>query len=319
MTGEEIYDRVSPAVVVVHAATIHDKIKSSGSGVVISEKGYIVTNYHVYKGYHRLYINQEGKINGMLQVEKIIAQDMERDILLCKTKYDSFPSIKIGDSDKLKTGEVVYAIGNPLGLGNSISKGLFSRWEEKDSTTMSYILFSAPISPGSSGGALVNSKGELIGITTGAYEEGQNLNRAIPINDVLKLCARNNLVIERRTDEAEKEKPTTLTEDRTADNNSKNNLADSVWVIDDPDCQNSNWGDIAFKNNTGTKIKIICHSQNSWQVGMTVHAGETGYIYRMTPGGYTYEVYYSDPDNDSLYYTGRVNAEKCKRISCVIK
>jgi len=117
----------------------------------------------------------------------IIGVDVDKDLLILKIKGKKFPAVKIGNSKSLNVGQRVYAIGSPMGLENSISEGIISGLRSYDELRRSFIQITASISPGSSGGAVVNDKGELIGISTLTFKQGQNLNFAIPIEDILKV------------------------------------------------------------------------------------------------------------------------------------
>ncbi|MEW5842856.1 MAG: tetratricopeptide repeat protein [Bacteroidota bacterium] len=184
LTAEQIYKKVSGAVVVVHAYNDNDELASQGSGVVLNDKGYVVTNYHVLSGNERLEILHGKEI---VPYVDIIGIDVEKDILILKIEAKKFPAIKIGDSKSINIGQRIYAIGSPMGLENSISEGIISGLRSIDELKRNFIQMTASISPGSSGGAVVNDKGELIGISTLTAKEGQNLNFAIPIEDVLKV------------------------------------------------------------------------------------------------------------------------------------
>lgn len=184
LTAEQIYKKVSGAVVVVHAYNENDELTAQGSGVVLNEKGYVVTNYHVLSGNSKLKIIHGKEI---VPYVDIIGIDVEKDILILKIEAKKFPAVKIGDSKSLNIGQRIYAIGSPMGLENSISEGIISGLRSVDELKRNFIQITASISPGSSGGAVVNDKGELIGISTLTAKEGQNLNFAIPIDDVLNV------------------------------------------------------------------------------------------------------------------------------------
>ncbi|KAF0142137.1 MAG: TPR repeat-containing protein [Stygiobacter sp.] len=184
LTAEQIYKKVSNAVVVVHAYDENNRLASQGSGVVLNDKGYVVTNYHVLSGNDRLEILHGKEV---VPYVDIIGIDVEKDILILKIDAKKFPSVKVGDSKNLNIGQRVYAIGSPMGLENSISEGIISGLRSVDELQRNFIQITASISPGSSGGAVVNNKGELIGISTLTAKEGQNLNFAIPIDDVLNV------------------------------------------------------------------------------------------------------------------------------------
>ena len=189
LTAEQIYKKVSDAVVVVHAYDENNRLASQGSGVVLNDKGYVVTNYHVLSGNDRLEILHGKQV---VPYVDIIGIDVEKDILILKIDAKRFPAIEIGDSRNLNIGQRVYAIGSPLGLENSISEGIISGLRSVDEAKRNFIQITASISPGSSSGAIVNDKGELIGISTLTFKDSQNLNFAIPIEDILNTQINNN-------------------------------------------------------------------------------------------------------------------------------
>jgi tetratricopeptide (TPR) repeat protein len=193
---EDIYENVAPSVVVVLAYDFKNNLKSQGSGVVINSKGYIATNYHVYAECERLEIKHDDKT---IKEIEVIGADVEKDILIIKIKENIFPAISKADFKKIKVGQRIYAIGSPLGFENSISEGIIGGLRNISELNRNYIQITTSISPGSSGGAVVNAQGELIGISTLTYKEGQNINFAIPIADVdnVKLVESNdNLYLE---------------------------------------------------------------------------------------------------------------------------
>ena len=157
---------------------------SSGSGFLAFEDGIIVTNYHVIEGITgAIQANTE---DGMyFDINEILCIDPAADVAILKTKARTrLDLLKLGSSSSLGKGSRVVAIGSPLGLLNTVSEGIYSGiiFDETD-----YILFTAAISSGSSGGALFNEDGEVVGVTAATYTEGQNLNLAVPIENVVKL------------------------------------------------------------------------------------------------------------------------------------
>jgi len=184
LSAEQIYEKVKDAVVVIYAYDYSDELAAQGSGVVLNDKGYVVTNYHVLSGNERLEIMHGEEI---IPYVDIIGIDVEKDILILKIEEKKFPAVKIGDVKSLKVGQRVYAIGSPMGFENTISEGIISGLRSYEELSKNYIQITASISPGSSGGAVVNDKGELIGISTLTAKEGQNLNFAIPIDEVLNV------------------------------------------------------------------------------------------------------------------------------------
>lgn len=183
LSAEQIYEKVNNAVVVIYAYDYSGEPAAQGSGVVLNDKGYVVTNYHVLSGCERLEIMHGDEI---VPYVDIIGIDVEKDILILKIEEKKFPFVKIGKVKSLKVGQRVYAIGSPLGFENTISEGIISGLRNYEQLG-NYIQITASISHGSSGGAVVNDKGELIGISSLSADEGQNLNFAIPIDEVLSV------------------------------------------------------------------------------------------------------------------------------------
>jgi len=184
LTPEQIYEKVNDAIVVILTYDFNGSLYKQGSGVVLNDMGYVVTNYHVYAEGKSIEIKHNDKI---ITYTDILSVDEEKDLLILKIQDNTFPHIPIGDSKSLKVGQRVYAVGSPLGLENSISEGIISGLRNTYEKNRNLIQITASISAGSSGGAIINARGELIGISTMTMKGGQNLNFAIPINDVLSL------------------------------------------------------------------------------------------------------------------------------------
>ncbi len=147
------------------------KFKSSalGSGVIVSADGYILTNYHVIKDADeiKVILNDKREFKG-----KVIGDDPLTDIAVIKVEAKDLPAIKMGDSDKLKAGDLVLAIGNPFGLNQTVTMGIVSAVGRANigiSAYEDYIQTDAAINPGNSGGALVNANGELVGINSAIF------------------------------------------------------------------------------------------------------------------------------------------------------
>jgi serine protease Do/serine protease DegQ len=168
------------------------EVKSLGSGVIIDEDaGYIVTNFHVIDGADEISITLH---NGKQLEAKIIGSDPEADIAILKVEHDGLISIPFADSGKLRVGDFAVAIGNPFGLGQTVTSGIISALGRTGLGIEGYedfIQTDASINPGNSGGALVNLRGELIGINTAILASGGTGNVgigfAIPINMVREL------------------------------------------------------------------------------------------------------------------------------------
>ena len=167
----------------------------NGSGVIIKSRGWIITNFHVLnqKG-DEMVAMHEGRY---IITDSIIAYDKLKDILILSLSpgneqrvLKKIPDIKIRQRRKLKIGEKVYALGSPLGLENTITEGLLSGLRASGDSIQSLLQISAPISPGSSGGAVVDAKGRLIGISTLIMggRNAQNLNFAVAADDVIAVA-----------------------------------------------------------------------------------------------------------------------------------
>jgi serine protease Do len=146
------------------------KREATGSGVIISSDGYIVTNNHVVNGADELTVtlNDNREFNA-----KIIGTDPTTDLALIKIDGKNLPTLPIGNSDDIKVGEWVIAVGNPFGLNNTVTAGIISAKARSlgQNGVESFIQTDAAINRGNSGGALVNTKGELIGINAMLYSE----------------------------------------------------------------------------------------------------------------------------------------------------
>ena len=155
---------------------------AAGSGVIISTDGYIVTNNHVVDGADELTVT----LNDNKEYSaRIIGADKTTDLALIKIDGKSLPAIKVANSDNVKVGEWVLAIGNPLGLNNTVTAGIVSakaRTMGEQGTVSSMIQTDAAINQGNSGGALVNTNGELIGINAMIYSQtGSNIGYGFAI------------------------------------------------------------------------------------------------------------------------------------------
>ena len=155
---------------------------SLGSGFFVRD-GEIATNLHVIEGAARGYAKLVGQ-KTKHDIQGIAAVDLERDLAVIKISASDAPTLPIGSSDAVQVGESVYAVGNPQGLEGTFSEGIVSSIREVGTDNLLQI--TAPISPGSSGGPVLNSKGEVIGVSVATFRGGQNLNFAIP-SDYLKL------------------------------------------------------------------------------------------------------------------------------------
>ena len=155
---------------------------SQGSGFFIGN-GLIVTNHHVIKGATAATVKLVGTEQES-DIEGYIAIDEARDLAVLKVANLQAPPLLLGNSDTVQVAETVYAVGNPRGLEGTVSEGIVSNIQPDSNSDIrgEVIQMTAPISQGSSGGAVINSKGEVIGIAASIRKDGQNLNFAIPVN-----------------------------------------------------------------------------------------------------------------------------------------
>jgi serine protease Do len=163
------------------------KQKSTGSGVILSGDGYIVTNSHVVRGARRIQVRMPAE--GKTIEAKLVGMDRESDLAVLKVDLKGLKPLKLGDSDLLRQGEFVMAFGNPLGLEGSVSTGIVSATARqiKPDDPMVYIQTDASINPGNSGGPLVDAEGSLIGINTFILTQSggsEGIGFAIPSNTV---------------------------------------------------------------------------------------------------------------------------------------
>ncbi|MFN0109911.1 MAG: S1C family serine protease [Blastocatellia bacterium] len=168
------------AVVIVEALDDRGSVIGQGSGFIVTPNGAIVSNLHVVQGAVMLRVKLPG--GDVYKTTDLVDVDDNKDIAILKIKGFKLPTITLGDSDKAETGDNVIAISSPEGLENSLSTGVISGVRRLDTHRVFQI--TAPISRGSSGGALFNSSGEVIGVVTYLLKSGQNINFAVPINYV---------------------------------------------------------------------------------------------------------------------------------------
>ncbi len=193
--GNSYYDFFEPLLEQIYGGRIQvpDNVSVGfGSGVVISPDGYIVTNNHVVENARKIEVTFNDKHK---REATIIGSDPTTDIALIKVEADNLEYLSFGDSDKVRIGEWVLAVGNPFNLTSTVTAGIVSAKARNinilgEGTIESFIQTDAAVNPGNSGGALVNTKGDLIGINaaiasrTGSYE---GYSFAIPSNIAKKV------------------------------------------------------------------------------------------------------------------------------------
>jgi len=177
----------SRAVVSIVVADSNGRAISQGSGFVVSKNGRIVTNYHVIKQGVSAVI--KFSTGAFFMVDGLVAYNKDLDLAVLKADGKDFSTLALGDSDRLQVGEEVIAIGNPFSLEATVSNGIISGIRDIEEDSHKLLQTTAPISPGSSGGPLFNMQGEVVAVTTAFLKNGQNLNFAIPINEVKPLLA----------------------------------------------------------------------------------------------------------------------------------
>ena len=204
LTTEQVADMVSPSVVVITTEQVvysqwswygQSQVESgAGSGVIISSDGYILTCAHVVDGASSITVTIDDKD----YTATLVGEDTTSDVAVIKIDATGLTPATVGDSDSLKVGQSVMAVGNPLGeLGGTVTGGMISALNRSvtiqgtsSTNTMSLIQMDASVSPGNSGGGLFNMNGELVGIVNAksSSSDAAGLGVAIPINDAIKVA-----------------------------------------------------------------------------------------------------------------------------------
>ncbi|MDZ8136505.1 MAG: HhoA/HhoB/HtrA family serine endopeptidase [Nostoc sp. DedQUE04] len=165
--------------------------RGSGSGFIINSSGQIVTNAHVVDGADRVTVILK---DGRTFDGKVLGEDPVTDVATIKINANNLPTLAVGNSDALQPGEAVIAIGNPLGLNNTVTSGIISATGRSSSDIgasdkrVDYIQTDAAINPGNSGGPLLNARGQVIAMNTAIIRGAQGLGFAIPINTVQRIA-----------------------------------------------------------------------------------------------------------------------------------
>ena len=195
-TFADIVQRVNPAVVHVDviATTRHNAHegiedapeldvpgRGEGSGFVVDPKGYILTNHHMVPGPARIRVRLSDKREF---TARLVGADPSTDLALLKIEAEDLPTVPLGDSDRVRVGDWVCAIGNPLHFDHTVTVGVVSSKGRKifNASFDAYIQTDAAINPGNSGGPLINMAGEAVGINAAVSSEGQGIGFAVPIN-----------------------------------------------------------------------------------------------------------------------------------------
>ncbi len=157
----------------------------SGSGVIIRPDGHILTNYHVIENKDEIRVRLN---TGKVAIAKLIGSDPDTDLAILKIDAGNLPALSIADINKLKVGDIVLAIGDPFAIGQTVTQGIISatgRTRVSKNTYENFIQTDAAVNPGNSGGALINTRGEIVGINSNIYSSSgnfQGISFAIPID-----------------------------------------------------------------------------------------------------------------------------------------
>ena len=199
LSATEAYNKVAPAAVVVSTKSVTQgyfmqtqEVEGIGSGFIINQEGYILTNYHVVKGAQEISVTLS---NDVTTTAQIVNYDENQDVAMIKITDENVEipaTVELGDSDALQPGEEVIAIGTPLSteLSSTVTKGIISATSRsvavESGVTMNLIQTDAAINAGNSGGPLVNTKGEVVGINSSKIsgEAVEGIGFSIPINDI---------------------------------------------------------------------------------------------------------------------------------------
>lgn len=178
LSAKEAYEKCAPFIFSITTYDVGGYICATASGFLLNTDGLAVTNLHVF--YDALSATATFMDGTVYDIEGVVGIDAEKDCVLIQLKGNSFPAPSLGDSNEIEIGDAIFTIGSPKGLSETISTGIISSVSREDYS--GFIQITAPISAGSSGGALINEYGEVIGITAGTIADSQNLNFAVPIN-----------------------------------------------------------------------------------------------------------------------------------------
>ncbi|MBW4417796.1 MAG: trypsin-like peptidase domain-containing protein [Myxacorys californica WJT36-NPBG1] len=166
-------------------------VQGTGSGFITRSDGLVMTNAHVVEGADRVTVTLK---DGREFTGQVLGADRRTDVAIVKIGATNLPTVSLGNSDQAKPGEWAIAIGNPLGLDNTVTVGIISATDRSGSAIganrrVNYIQTDAAINPGNSGGPLLNQRGQVVGINTAILRGAQGLGFAIPINRAQEVAA----------------------------------------------------------------------------------------------------------------------------------
>jgi Trypsin-like peptidase domain len=188
LSPEALFAKASPSVVLVRTYDRDSRLTGFGSGFVVSSDGLVATNHHVIRGAHSARVVFGD--NSSYPVESAVG-DEDRDVAVIKIQSRGLTALPLAAGEVPRVGARVYAIGNPEGFRNTLSEGLVSGLRGSGDAP-ALIQTTAAISHGSSGGPLLSDSGEVVGITTLIWGEGQNLNMAVPVSRLVAILQRQN-------------------------------------------------------------------------------------------------------------------------------
>ena len=188
--AREIAKKTLPSVVLLAMEDSAGHPIALGSGFFVSDR-LVATNLHVIESAAGGYVKPVGE-KGTFRVEGTVGLDSTRDLALLRVQDATRPSLPLGESESVAVGDAVYAAGNPQGLEGTFSEGIVSGVRKVGHDTLLQI--TAPISPGSSGGPVLNQQGAVIGVAMATFTGGQNLNFAVPVSYLRSMIARQGKI-----------------------------------------------------------------------------------------------------------------------------
>ena len=168
--GAESVERASDTQINIHL----EERESLGSGIIVDARGFILTNYHVVSNFFNAFDTEVTLKDGRSIPAAVVAWDRANDLAVLHINLDDLTPIAVGNDRKLRVGDIVFAIGYPRNIGQSVSQGIVSALNFNPDTSLSIIRTDAAINPGNSGGALINRDGELVGVNSSIFSESGN-------------------------------------------------------------------------------------------------------------------------------------------------
>lgn len=189
--GEEVFRRVSPSVAIVLTGEGAGRVSGMATGVILRSDGIIFTAYHAIKNAQEVQVRlPTGEVFDRVE---LVGVDERRDVAALRIHSVGLPALAVAPSDELDSGQILFVISNPEGLAWSMSSGVLSAIRMADEiegagTGYRVVQFTASVSPGSSGGVVVDFHGRAVGIIVATHPGGQNINFAVPVESVLGLA-----------------------------------------------------------------------------------------------------------------------------------